>query len=101
MQKEEDEIIAICSNVNSGNTIGIYVPCRKCGVDAWLSDSTIDSIKLNHPEINIVENPPVVLCIACGIAHMNNSKSSVIIPPSKKQLEEIKAGIENINARRK
>ncbi len=96
-QEDKDEIIAICNTANENLTIGISVPCRKCGTAAWLSDSTIESIKESHPGVDIVENPPIVLCLTCGIEHMNNSANDpVIIPPSKKQLEELKQGIKQM-----
>ena len=93
----EDEIIAICSNENSGNTIGIWAHCRKCDTDVWLSDSTIESIKTNYPDTDILENPPVLLCIGCGLEHIKDSKSQVITKPTEKQLAEIINAIKNID----
>jgi hypothetical protein len=98
MEKEIDEIIAICSLRNEGHTVGISVPCRGCGKTVWLSDSTINSIKANQPEVDLVKTPPVPLCIYCGIKRMEESESksneTILMPISDEQITELKNGLD-------
>lgn len=94
MESHDDEVIAICSKENLGNTIGVWVSCRKCNADIWLSDSTSKSWKLNYPEINMDEHPPMTLCIECGLKHMaEDMEEPQIFPLTDEQIDEAIKGL--------
>ena len=93
---KKDDLIIICSKKNDAQTIGVPATCRKCGTPIWISDTTIDSIKQNHPNINISENPPVALCIECGLKQMDSMEAPVITPLTDLQLEELRNGISGV-----
>ena len=102
MEEEKDEIIAICSTENTGNTRGMWVPCRgACRRTVWLSDSTINAMKESNPQINLEINPPIVLCIECGLPQLKKDGSApILVPPTAEQLEELKKGIISIANKR-
>jgi hypothetical protein len=90
----EDEIIVICSENNHNSTVGVQVYCRKCQTKIWLSDSTIKSIRLNHPQIDIEKTPPITLCIKCGTERIDDD--TVFVPITDEQMAEITAGLKNM-----
>lgn len=95
---EKDEIITICSTENGGKTIGIWAACRGCETSVWLSDSTITAIKTRHPKMDLVETPPTLLCLECGLSHMQKSKDPItIVPITDKQLAELRKGIKDFD----
>lgn len=61
---EADDILIVCSDEN--NLLNhLDVQCRDCQKDVTLSDSTIQSIKLQHPDIDLVACPPTLVCLEC------------------------------------
>lgn len=61
---KEVDIMIMCSDEDNALN-HIEVQCRDCQKDVTLSDSTIQSIKFDHPEIDLVENPPILVCSEC------------------------------------
>ncbi len=99
MEKNE-EILCICSTESTGLVEGIWVTCRICEADIWLSDSTIASIKKSLPHVNLIEHPPTPVCITCGLKRMNEKKEEIkIMPPTNEQLVEIKKAISDLDAK--
>lgn len=84
-----NEILAICSTSNSGNTNGIDAACRDCDTQVWLSDSTMKSIRLSFPGVDLEKHPPIVLCLICGMKRMKDNNDITLIPPTEEQIKEI------------
>lgn len=91
-----DEILAICSTENTGNTIGIDAHCINCDTKVWLSDSTIKSIKSSFPDVDLKVHPPTILCMLCGMKRIKDTKDVNIMPPTDEQVKEIERKINNI-----
>ncbi len=88
----KDSIMAICTERSSKNppaTVGIWVPCMGCQKDVWLSDSTIKSMKEQHPNIDLVKNPPEPFCMTCGLKKIAEMEEPAFMKPGKAQTEEI------------
>lgn len=88
--KETDKIVLICAPKKSGNTVGIDAFCVKCDCDIWISDSTINSVKQQHPGIDLLVNKPDAYCIDCGKEHLRKIKNPEVIPLTEEQINEIK-----------
>lgn len=87
--KKDDSIVLICAPKNSGNTIGIEAFCVKCDCSIWISDSTINSVKDQYQDVDLLVNKPKAFCIKCGMAHLKTVEHKEVIPLSKTQIEEI------------
>lgn len=93
----EEKTIVICGQDNYTGADSIDVNCRKCNLAVILSDSTIRSLKQNKPDLDIVKDPPIVLCIECGMTYIEEQKNGgeeiKVIPLSAEQIEEFKEGL--------
>ena len=90
--KKYDEVIVICGE--SKVTIGINVICVDCGKPLWMSDSSMNSVKLNNPGVDLEKHPPTVLCIDCGNKKIEKEKDAdiekIVAPLTNEQLDEFK-----------
>jgi hypothetical protein len=103
MEEEKDDIVCICSSDNTVHTIGVRVPCRgdNCKNTVWLSDSTIKTIKQQHPGIDLEKNPPSPVCLDCGLKIMRNSKDFKMAPMSVQQAAELIKAVIDIDAQQR
>jgi hypothetical protein len=82
-----DKIKIVCNDrINPFNHISVF--CDNCGTEVYLSDSTFKTIKLNHPEIDLVLNPPIINCEICAVETWDDGNK--IMPISELQLEDLK-----------
>ena len=97
MAKEDDEIVVICGPDAMGDHKVIDVTCRSCGAEVLLSDSSIRSMKSQNPERDFDSQPPVVLCVICGLSYMQTKGDDLQIAPlTEEQINELKNGISKL-----
>lgn len=97
----DDKTVVLCGADNYTGADSIDVNCRKCNAAVILSDSTIRSLKQNDPELDLDKDPPIVLCVECGLEYINKSKAEGeelnIVPLTEEQLREFRQGLEKFN----
>ena len=91
--EDKDEIIAVCSTERYGHTVGKWVPCKGCNKNVWLSDSTLNSIRIQYPSLDMEKNPPAPTCIDCGLPTVLQMQDPKFINITPEQMEEIKKGL--------
>lgn len=88
--KDDGEIIIICMRLSKdhpvGYTLGIQAACRNCQADVWLSDTSMQALREQLPEIDFNNKIPVVKCIECSV---KIKKDLNFLPPAKVQISEM------------
>lgn len=90
---DEDGIIVICSKENTAHTEGSESKCKKCQVKVWVSNSTLNALKMQRKELTDQQIKDSALCTDCGLAEMAKLKDPSLIKPTEEQIQEIVAGI--------
>lgn len=86
--KDEEKTLAICGSTDRIVTKGQKTSCDHCGVDIWLSDSTIESVsKFNKKKAT--RDDLLCLCFFCGLVELKNNPPEEFIKYTKKQQEEV------------
>lgn len=99
-KKEIDSVMTICSSRTDEHppvTVGIWVPCTGCKADVWLSDTSVSSIKQQHPHI-VDANGILPYCFTCGFAEIEKMKDPQFLQPTSEQVDEIVESIVKKNA---
>lgn len=86
-----NQTVIVCSEINYIKALCIEITCGKCSKKIHLLDSSIQTIKENNPELNLVENPPICICLECYLKNpeLTNIETSKILPISKIQIKEL------------
>jgi len=87
-----DDIVIVCSPTNHGLWNTIQANCRICNETIYLSDSSIESVKQQQPEVDLEKNPPILVCLSCGI-HQLEKEDVTIMPLTEGQIKELSNAI--------
>lgn len=91
MSQKPNKAVAVCMRTAPGKrqfNTGMEVPCTKCTHLVWLSDSTIGSMKENHPHIDPNKDLQV-MCMECAMEEMRKMEDPSFVPPTQTQLNEL------------
>ncbi len=96
MNNKEQKLMLICFPFNPSEnlTIGHANNCMDCGLQVWVSKSSLDRIEANFPKVDFKINPLEIVCAKCANKRIEKEEEKgeevIVVPPTDSQMEELR-----------
>jgi len=85
---KKEKILAVCSQIHYIKSVSATKePCCDCGIEVFLSESTLLAVQEAHPDAT--KEDLHIVCMECAVKIMKKTESIKIHEPTERQKKEV------------
>jgi hypothetical protein len=89
---KKEKILAICSQIHYIKSVNATKePCCDCGVEVFLSESTLLAVQDQYP--NATKEDLHIVCMECAVKIMKRTENIKVHEPTERQKKEVVTAI--------